>query len=175
MKRRLYYIADNLDTVDKVADLLQRQGITGWNFHVISKDAAGLYRHHLHSATPLHTQDVWRFGERGALIGLVLGLLVSLLIIGALGYFENQFFAAAVVITALVTMHGAWAGGMAGLATENHKIKRFHNDIEAGRFLLMIDVKNSARERIQHALEQFPLQAGGDDTVAALPFSLARR
>lgn len=174
MKRRLYYIADNLDTVDRAADLLQRQGITGWNFHVLSKDAVGLYRHQLHSATPLHTQDVLRFGERGALIGLVLGIAVSLLVIGGFGFFQNRFLIAALVITVLVTMHGAWAGGLAGLASENHKIKPFHNDIEAGRFLLMIDVGSAARDHIKRALTTLPLDPRGDDSVAVLPFSLGR-
>lgn len=174
MKRRLYYIADNLDTVDRAADLLQRQGIKGWNFHVLSKDEAGLYRHHLHSATPLLTRDVWRLGERGALIGLVLGIGLSLLVVGAFGFFQNRFLIAALVITVLGTLHGAWVGGMAGLANENFKIKRFHNDIETGRFLLMIDVSGSARQSIAQALENLPLQSRGEDRVAVLPFDTQR-
>lgn len=175
MKRRLYYLADNIDVVDKVAGLLHAQGITGWNFHVLSKDEVGLHRRHLHSATPSQTQEFWRFGERGALIGFVLGVILSALIIGAFGYFQNRYIIATLVITALVTMHGAWAGGLAGMANENFKIKRFHGDIEQGKFLLMIDVAHGQQARIKRALAQFPLDERGDDSVAILPFNFARR
>jgi hypothetical protein len=174
MKRRLYYLADNLDIVDEVARLLQKQGITGWNFHVLSKDEAGLYRHHLHSATPLHTRDVWRFGERGAMIGVVLGFICSLIIIGGMGYFKNNFLLAAFLITALITLHGAWSGGLAGIANENYKIKRFHADIEQGRLLLMIDVSGAKHDRIKQALAHIPLQERGEDSVIALPFNPGR-
>lgn len=174
MRRRLYYLADNIETVDRAANLLQRQGIDGWNFHVLSKDDVGLYKHHLHSATPLHSQDVLRSGERGALTGFIAGLIISLIVIGVFGFFQNRFIIAALVITLLVTMHGAWAGGMAGLASENYKIRRFHGDIEAGRFLLMIDVANNSREKVRCALDSLPMAAQGDDSVVVFPFSFGR-
>ncbi|HEY3698548.1 MAG TPA: YrzE family protein [Spongiibacteraceae bacterium] len=174
MRRRLYYLADNIEMVDRVANLLHRQGIEGWNFHVLSKDDVGLYKHHLHSATPLHSQDILRAGERGALIGLLAGLVISLIVIGVFGFFQNQFIIAALVITLLVTMHGAWAGGMAGLMNENYKIKRFHGDIEAGRFLLMIDVTNNSREKVKRALDSLPIVPQGDDSIVVLPFGFGR-
>ena len=174
MKRRLYYLADNLETVDQVANLLQRQGVTGWNFHVLSKDEVGLYKHHLHSATPLHSQDILRLGERGALISFVLGILISAVAIGIFEFLQNRLLIAAVVITALVTMHGAWIGGMTGLATENYKIKRFHNDIDAGKFLLMIDVNSAAHPQIKQLLDRLPITTQGDDPIAVLPFSVSR-
>lgn len=170
MKRRLYYLADNFNTVDRVAQVLQRQGLSQWNFHVVSKDDVGLYKHQLHSATPLHTRDVWRQGEWGGLIGFVMGIIVTAVIIGGLGFFRNHIVEASIVIIALVAMHGAWIGAMTGLGNENYKIKRFHDDIESGRILVMIDVAAKERGRIRQALEQLPLQARGDDSILALPF-----
>ena len=174
MKRRLYYLADNIETVDQVANLLQRQGVTGWNFHVLSRDEAGLYKHHLHSATPLHSRDVLRFGERGALFGLIAGIVISLVAISMFEYLQSRMLIGGIVITALVTLHGAWIGGMAGLATENHKIKRFHRDIDNGKFLLMIDVDSAAHPEIKRALNSLPVAQAGDDNIAQMPFSFGR-
>lgn len=39
-------------------------------------------------------------------------------------------------------MFGAWEGGLAGVALENRKIRPFHDDLEAGAYLLLIYAKN---------------------------------
>ena len=44
------------------------------------------------------------------------------------------YFAVVVVFT----MFGAWVGGLTGIDKENKKLKRFHDDIEAGKFLILI-------------------------------------
>ena len=42
------------------------------------------------------------------------------------------------MIVALVMLFGAWEGGLTGIATENKKLERFHHDIEAGKYLILI-------------------------------------
>jgi hypothetical protein len=54
-----------------------------------------------------------------------------------------------IAIFGFVTLFGVWAGGMVGLATENQKIARYHDDIEAGKFLIMLDVKAGEEERLK--------------------------
>ena len=48
--KRLYYLTDTLDSVSKISTNLHQDGITDWNIHVLSKDEAGLYHRHVHSA-----------------------------------------------------------------------------------------------------------------------------
>ena len=174
MKHRLFYIADNLDVVDRVTEILTQKGIKKWNFHVFSKDNVGVYKHHLHSANVLQTRDFWRQGERGAIIGFLHGIAAALFIIGVMGFFRNYMLVASIVIIAMVTMHGAWIGGMAGIGKENYKIQRFHDDIESGRILLLIDLADSDRKSVQQALEALPLQACGADRAITLPFDAAQ-
>jgi len=175
MKRRLYYLADHLDTADRVAAILARQGLSEWRLHVLSRDEAGVYKHHLHDASPLLTRDIWRQGGRGALLGFVMGIIATALIIGVFGFFRNHIAVASIVIIGLVTMHGAWIGGLTGINHENYKIRRFHDDIERGRVLLMLDLATAERDRVQRELRQLPLQACGDDDIVVLPFEFQRR
>jgi hypothetical protein len=35
-------------------------------------------------------------------------------------------------------LFGAWEGGLTGVAQENRKLARFHHDIQAGRYLILI-------------------------------------
>ena len=44
------------------------------------------------------------------------------------------YFAVVVVFT----MFGAWVGGLTGIDKENKKLSRFHDDIEEGKYLILI-------------------------------------
>ena len=169
--KRLYYLADNLDTVDEIAGALHRAGISDWNFHVLNRDEAGLYKHHLHSATPLHRRDVIRTGERGALLGFGTGMLAAMFAVLLLEMSPEHSVIVFAIAIVLPTLFGAWAGGLVGLSLENHKIARFHGDIEAGRSLLMIDVDRAHEHRVRLMMQSFPVQAGGEDSTLITPFA----
>ena len=42
------------------------------------------------------------------------------------------------LIVAVATMFGAWEGGLTGIATENKELHKFHHDIEAGKYLILV-------------------------------------
>ena len=60
---------------------------------------------------------------------------------------------------------GAWEGGMIGLSRENYKIERFHDDIEAGHYLIMVDVSRQQRPLVKELMNfdfpQVPYRGGG--------------
>ncbi len=56
----MYYLAPSLLSTHKISDDLIDLGIADWFVHVISKDAAGLKKEHLHSANWLETHDLLR-------------------------------------------------------------------------------------------------------------------
>src|SRR5690348_4395105 len=117
--KRLYYLAKTLQEADAMHAALRSSGIGNWNYHVVSRDDVGVYKHHFHNASPLQANNVILQGERGALIGIVAGLVVALIITGVFNYFGNHLLAAFIVVTAIVTFHGAWTGAMVGLSQPN--------------------------------------------------------
>ena len=136
--RCLYYLAPTLDSTHRISDDLPAAGIKDFFVHVIAKDESGLEQQHIHSSNYLETLDIVRDGFIGAAIGAVAGMIGA----GLLMYFEPfgpdvpryVYF----VIVGVVTMFGAWEGGLTGIASENNKLKKFHHDIEAGKFLILI-------------------------------------
>ncbi|HEY9134487.1 MAG TPA: hypothetical protein VIM85_01700 [Pseudomonadales bacterium] len=138
--RRFYYLANKLVSAKSISDDLHALGISDWNFHVMSKDEAGLVTHQIHSTTPLQERDIIHSGERGALLGFGLGFLLvtGLKWFGPLGQYID--IAAFLALIALITCFGAWVGGMVGISHDHYKIARFHDDIEAGKYLIMVDV-----------------------------------
>lgn len=138
--KRLYYLTDTIDSTESVSNDLHAAGVTDWHFHVLSRDEAGLYTHHVHSANWFQQYDLFRCAWRGALFGFIAGMLIAALI-GATPVLGTPVSTLGAVSTVLIiTMFGTWVGGLVGLQTENHRVRRFHDALEAGRYLIMVDI-----------------------------------
>ncbi len=137
--KRLYYLTKSITSAEEVSEDLHRHGISDWRFHIISRDEAGLFTHKLHSANILHKTDIVRFLERGIMLGALIGLA---LVIPATQLSVAPLPASLLLAMVLFCMlSGAWIGCVGGISCENYKIQRFHNAIEKGQYLLMIDLK----------------------------------
>jgi hypothetical protein len=139
--KRMYYLTGNLDSTEQISTDIHRAGITDWHFHVISRDEAGLYRRHIHGANLLLKHDIIRMGERGAMIGFAVALLVLIYVLTTDRFGPDTSGLLYVAIFGFITLFGAWVGGLIGLATENQSVARFHDDIDAGKFLILIDIR----------------------------------
>ncbi len=170
--KRLYYLAENLDQAEFIGAALARQAVKPRHFHVLSQDEAGLYRHHLHSATPFQERDLLRSGERGALLGIGAGFIVALAVVLTMP--QIPALAAFAVTVVLLTGFGLWAGSMAGLSMENPRIRRFQGALDSGRHLLMVDVPRSRQAEIAQIMRRFAVTEAGSDTTMVLPFALQR-
>lgn len=152
--KRMYYLTDTLDSAEQISADLHAAGIKKWNFHVLSKDEAGLYKRHIHTANYIQKLDIVRNAERGAMLGLLGGIYLAIHISTSDTFGPNPGFLAYLTAIGSITLFGAWAGGMAGLAKENQKISQYHDDLEAGKYLVMIDVKVGGEEQVRRLMSE---------------------
>jgi hypothetical protein len=145
----LYYVVPTLVSTHDISDDLQAQGVKDFFIHVISQDEAGLKRQHVHSSNYLETLDVVRDGLVGGIVGLIVGAVG----VALLRYFDPIGVEipdlVAFAIVGVATLFGAWEGGLIGVAAENHKIARFHDEIEAGNYLVLIYAFKEQEERVK--------------------------
>lgn len=171
--KRLYFVTRNGDSTERIADDLHREGVTDWHFHVISKNEAWLNKHHVHSAAWWHRFDILHSGERGALIGGTIGFVLGMTgaLTAPLGDVFGFWFVP--LPTLLCGFFGAWVGGLVGLSHENYKIARFHDDIEKGYYLLMVDIRKHQESRVMNMMrrEHPEAQARGWDSTWVSPFA----
>lgn len=77
-------------------------------------------------------------------------------------------------ICVVCTLFGTWVGAMFGLGTENSQITRFHDDIVAGKYLIM-----GAAPKSRLALARYHMasiaqaQELGSDQAVVFAFALA--
>ena len=173
--RRLYYIADNLETTRAISETLHDEGIVDWNFHVVAKNESGLYQHHIHPANTYQQLDIIHTGERWAMVGACVCFVagMALYLADALPWPATGMTVA--LCTVVGAFFGAWQGGMVGLSRENYKLEPFHEDIEAGRYLIMVDVSDNTRSRVREIMNMgFPtVRFCGKDTTLINPFKKA--
>ncbi|MEJ8566724.1 hypothetical protein [Elongatibacter sediminis] len=145
----MYYLAPNLVSTQQVSDDLHDVGINDWLLHVVSKDEAGLKKEKLHSSNWLETTDLLRDGFIGANFGFIGGVLLAgaIMLLQPFGGDLPGIVYFFVVIVA--TLFGAWVGGLTGIDSENRKLRRFHDEIEAGKYLILIYAPRGMGERIK--------------------------
>lgn len=134
----IYYLTATLESVSHITNDLHGAGISDWFIHVLSKDEAGLRKMKIHSSNYLEQLDILRFGIIGAITGFIVGLFAANWLGTAKPFGADVPGIAYFAVAGVLTLFGAWEGGLVGIASENKKIALFHDDIEAGKYLILI-------------------------------------
>lgn len=145
----LYYLAPTLDSTQQISDDLHEVGVKEWLLHVITKDEAGLKREHIHSSNYFETLDLVRGGLIGANIGFFVGVIGAALLMFFEPFGPDVPTFIYLIVVALATLFGTWEGGLYGVANENQKLYRFHDDIEAGKYLILIYARKELEDVIK--------------------------
>jgi len=173
----MYYLAPTLHDTHQVSDDLHDAGVNDWFLHVVSKDEAGLKKEKLHSSNYLETLDLIRDGFIGANVGFIAGVIGA----GLLMYFQP--FGPAVpayvylFVILVATMFGAWEGGLFGVDSENQKLTRFHDEIAAGKYLILIYTHKGQGEVVKAMMASKHPEARhvATDRHFINPFAVVRR
>ena len=173
----LYYLAPTLESTRAVSDDLHAVGVKDWYIHVISNDEAGLKKERIHSSNYIETLDFIRTGLLGAYIGFFVGMLGALVLAGTQAFGANTPMLAYFSVMLVATLFGAWLGGMYGLGVENKKLNHFHDDIQGGKYLILIYSKKGSGETIKSMMrEKHPeSELVATDEHFINPFSDVRR
>ena len=144
----IYFLTPTLASTDQVSADLHSVGVKDFYLHVICRDHAGLKRHQIQSSNYFETLDVVRDGFIGAALGFLIGLVgVGLLLYTKpFGDYVVPTFVYAVLVGA-ATLFGAWEGGLVGVDSENKKLAKFHDDLVAGKYLILVYVRKH-REQV---------------------------
>jgi len=172
----LYYVAPELESTSRVSDDLHDVGLDDFFVHVIAKDESGLKKRQIHSANYLETLDVIREGFVGAAIGLFAGV-VGCILLDNFGPFQNIPWFVYVALCTVATLFGAWEGGLIGVEKENRKLERFHDDIEAGKYVILIYARKDQESVVRHMMSRRHPEAefAGVDSHFVNPFTAVRR
>ncbi|MFT6387145.1 MAG: hypothetical protein ACJAUP_000515 [Cellvibrionaceae bacterium] len=166
---RHYYISDKLDDLERVELELQKQGIGSPQLHVFSREdtTAAADAHHLHEVTDFTKRDVIHSG----FIGLGIGLLGSVVVLGAFHWFgwndSPVGWMPAIFLAVIVIGFSTWVCGLRGIQVPNHEFTKFKYALDAGKHIFFIDVDSNQEESLREVVSNHPnLEFAGDGSAA---------
>ncbi|MGQ9424473.1 hypothetical protein ACXYTJ_00815 [Gilvimarinus sp. F26214L] len=169
-----YYLSPNLASTERISEDLHQSGVSDWFMHIICKDEAGLCRKQLHSSNYLETLDLVRHGLIGAICGLATGIGMAALatVFNPFGAELSTLAYAGIII--LMTGFGTWQGGLVGISMENKKLEKFHHEVEAGKYLILVYAHKSKEENVARMMTKLHPEAKlvGVDRQFFNPFSM---
>ena len=151
----IYFLSPTLATTDQVSADLHAVDVNDFYLHVIARDQAGLKRQHIHSSNYFETLDIVRDGFIGAALGCLIGMagVALLLYLKPFGEFVVPTFVYAILV-GVATLFGAWEGGLVGVDSENKKLAKFHDDLVAGKYLILVYVRKNREKTVLDMMRQ---------------------
>ena len=171
-----YFLSPTLADTEHISDDLHTAGVSDWFIHIVSKNEAELERRQLHSSNYLETLDFLREGLIGAGLGLLAGVLLALALSMAQPFGTEVPLKAYLGVIVLLTCFGTWQGGLMGISAENKKLRRFHDAIEAGKYLILVYAHRDEEEKVCAMMKRLHPEARlvGEDPNFYNPFTEPR-
>ena len=165
--QRLYFVIPNIQSCRMIVNELLLARIDDKHMHVMGKDDN--VPRDLPQANLLQTSDFVPAVERGLTIGGGTGLFA-----GILAY---SFQSAGLEVGGFAILSiclagggiGAWISGMIGVDVPNSQLKAFTPALNAGNFLLIVDVKRDKVAEVEEMIKNLHPEAAEHGVEASLP------
>ena len=152
MRRRLYVICPDLQAAQQTMNDLLLARIDERHIHVLATRGAPMDG--LNEANVLQRSDLVHGAEVGLVLGGIGGVLLGVLLL-LMPPAGLKLQLVTVLITALGgALFGTWASSLVAASVPNTKLLAFAKDIEAGKYLMMVDVPFRRVEEIQKLLRK---------------------
>jgi hypothetical protein len=135
--RRLYFVLPDVESARQMLDEMLLARIEERHVHFLAR--RGLLPDDLPEASALQKTDAIHGAWTGVVVGGVCGMLAGVVLFLFPPGIELELVAV-LLSTIAGAMFGAWVSSMVGMAVPNSQLKRFSEDIDRGRVLMMIDV-----------------------------------
>lgn len=170
MRRRLYFLLPEVNTARQVVDELLLARIADNHIHVLAREDIRL--DDLPEANLLQKSDLVHGLETGLAVGGATGILAGLTAM-AFPPTGLAIGGGTVLVCALAgAFIGAWVAGMIGTDVPNSQLREFHEAVERGQILMMVDVAKGQVDQVTRMIKRHHPEAdmhGIEPTIPAFP------
>ena len=138
--RRYFFIANNLEDIEKVEKSMKLQGFADNQYHVLSNDDSAAEKRRLHDVSSIFKQDLVHSAEIGGVVGLAIAILILLLTF-TFSWASGGFgWAPFIALALLAFCFCVWEGAFLGIQIPNSQFKRFSKELKQGKHVFFVDL-----------------------------------
>jgi hypothetical protein len=170
MKRRMYILLPTLKETKTTFDDMLLARVPDFNIHVLARRGTDL--EDLPEATVMQKSDLVHGAELGLFVGGMLGLLLGTLLLNFPPEGLPNSMGIILVLGFFGAIFGAWASSFVAMSAPNTQLAQFKQDIEQGKFLMMIDVPRDKVETVSKMIAHkhpVAINKGIEPTIPAFP------
>ncbi len=159
--KRHYFISQDLDDLAAMERDLHAAGITPPQIHVLSNDDASVTLKQLHQVEAVLRKDVVHGTELGAAVGIACAGAI-LLLFWISGLADSYTWVPPIFLAIVVLGFCTWEGGLIGIQEPHVNFRRFQDELELGRHILLVDIDEHQEQALRHLAVAHPaLEAAG--------------
>lgn len=148
MRRRLYFVLPDVESARRTANDLLLARVEDRHMHFLAKRGTDLGE--LHEADYLMKTDLVHGAGLGLMLGGIGGLVLGTVIVVYPPEGTQPQLVAVLIAAVIGAVLGAWMASMAAAAVPNSRLKAFHDQIENGKLLLMVDAPYESVDRVRN-------------------------
>ena len=165
-----HYLFDSIDDLQTACFDLEDAGIKHKHLHVVNNDHLSLEKRHLNDAGAFGDTDLVHSALRGMIIGAVAAFTAALVTWQWVG--GHELGAMVTAFVALIAMgFCTWLGGLVGASHDNWRLSPYHDQIQSGKSLLLVDVTPRQEPEVTRLMASIHREAmyAGESSSLELP------
>ena len=170
MNKRLYFMLPDIASARRVRDEMVLARIDGPHIHFLAR--RNTLPLDLPEASILQKTDIVHGAELGLMVGGGVGIAAGALFVLMPPEGITLELVTVLICAIMGALFGAWVSSMVGSQVPNSQLKAFHDDIERGGVLVMVDVPLGRVAAIRElVLRTHPevVNGGIEPTIPAFP------
>lgn len=167
--KRIYFLIPNIEIAKNIVNELLLERIDERHIHILAK--RGTDMGNLPEASYLQKTDFVPALEQGVAVGGFTGLMSGLV---AMAYPGGPMLAGGTILATTIAgvFFGALMSSMVGSSVGNRQIKQYWKAVDAGQFLMMIDLPKQRISEIEQVVKRNhpeTMYGGAEPTIPAFP------
>ena len=165
--RRIYFLLPDVATARDIVRELLLNHVEERHIHLVANDATSL--EDLPEATAWQKSDVVPALEKGATVGGATGAVAGLIAVAVPPAGLILGGGAVLGLTLAGAGFGAWAASMIGISSPNSQLEKFHDAVQAGEVLMMVDVARTRVDEVEDLVRRHHPEADIEGTEPNIP------
>ena len=148
------FLLKNLDECDQLQNELGDIGISANDIHFVTETSSDYAGHQVHEASIIEETDMLHSSIRGAVYGLITGVLVNIAVYYSQPFGWQMGLINMIFMLLLCVGFGGWMGGLIGIMHRNYRLSKYEPELQNGKAIMLVYTDDEHAKRAQTTIQK---------------------